>query len=125
MPSGAMRCGSHRGWSCESFRFKASHADAETTALYPSIAPMGPQSMEAKDGIWAKGVLATDWSRKKSQGGWTASSIVPETNKRASPANLLSGSEHRQTLYLAGFGELFAFSLGERLVNEGPAVLME
>ena len=45
--------------------------------------------------------------------------------QRASLVKLLFGSEHRYTLYLAGFGELFAFSLGERFVNEGPAILRQ
>ena len=49
----------------------------------------------------------------------------PCDQQRASLANLLSGSEHRHTLYLAGFGELFAFSLGDLFGNKGPAVLRQ
>ena len=47
----------------------------------------------------------------------------PFDQQRASLANLLFGSEHRHTLYLACFGELFAFSLSERFVNQGLAIL--
>ena len=41
----------------------------------------------------------------------------PSTNSGGGSANLLSGNEHRNGLYLAGFGKLFAFSLGEPFVD--------
>jgi hypothetical protein len=49
----------------------------------------------------------------------------PSTNSAQGSASLLSGNDHGHGLYLACFGELFAFSLGERLVNEGPAILRQ
>ena len=50
-------------------------------------------------------------------GGWTRPVHPPFDRQRAGFANLLSGNDHRDGLHLTAFGELFAFSLGERFVN--------